>query len=194
MRYRSILFYIRRPRRTYAPTHPLISLSANSTMNTISSQSLITTTFSPSPTPTARQCTPAHRFRSICRSTPSNDGGSSEQQPPPPAINEDLIRRLREAEEEVRADAVHTHTYKQSIHINVQTTQAQVLKKELAAAKAASATSTPSTQDPLPSAPAFKRIDGGDLRRETLAFVGTFIFLSTASSSSLTHSPTYPPT
>jgi hypothetical protein len=56
------------------------------------------------------------------------------------------------------------------------TLQAQRLKKELAVAKAAAATADAGEDAALegatPRPPAVSRIDGGDLRRETLAFVG----------------------
>ena len=51
--------------------------------------------------------------------------------------------------------------------------QAQRLKKELAAAKTDAAAKSPSSGDEEETVQrAAKRIDGGDLRRETLAFVG----------------------
>lgn len=78
------------------------------------------------------------RSRFICRD-------SSGQQPSP--INEDLIARLKAAEEE-----------------------AQRLKKELAAAKSQD-TSASDTEEVEEQRAAAGRIDGGDMRRETLAFV-----------------------
>lgn len=57
--------------------------------------------------------------------------------------------------------------------LNTSYLQAQRLKKELAAARAESGIS-PLPSDVSRTPPA--RIDGGDLRRETLAFVGEFHF------------------
>lgn len=90
------------------------------------------------------QCRASFRGRVIVRA--SNEGDSP--------ISEDLIQRLKSAEEE-----------------------AQRLRQELAAAKAVS---SGSESDEAPAAPAVKppRIDGADLRRETLSFVGElFLFI-----------------
>jgi len=64
-------------------------------------------------------------------------------------MSEDLIARLKAAEEE-----------------------AQRLKKELAAAQMKNGTGAGEGTPAEPRPPATSRIDGGDLRRETLAFVG----------------------
>lgn len=101
-------------------------------------------------------------------------------------INEDLIARLRAAEEEVgRSLVCPTLSFSFSASpcfwyrvANCSCTddfvrlQAQKLKKELAEAQAKMETSS-SDQMPPKTAPS-SRIDGGDLRRETLDFVGRF--------------------
>lgn len=74
---------------------------------------------------------------------PDGAGGSQ------PAISEELLARLKAAEAE-----------------------AQRLKVELADAKAQAVADGTAPAAPPPLLPATKRIDSGDLRRETLAFVG----------------------
>jgi len=116
--------------------------------------------------------------RLICRD------GSQGQSPSP--INEDLIARLKVAEEEVSVwyyffstmGARHAHIVvvrRPFIHLNLQilnynVMQAQKLKKELAAAKSDASVSSPGEEEAVQRAS--KRIDSGDLRRETLSFVG----------------------
>jgi len=55
--------------------------------------------------------------------------------------------------------------------------EAQLLKKQLAAAQAGTSGAAPVEEEQRP--PATSRIDGGDLRRETLAFVGEDIVWNT---------------
>ena len=81
-------------------------------------------------------------------SSSPQQGGTEEGENP--TTSEALIARLRAAEEE-----------------------AKVLKQQLEEAKALAGEDE---GDQKMSGGAAKRIDGGDLRRETLSFVGTYLF------------------
>ena len=112
------------------------------------------------------------RSRFICRD-------SSGQQPSP--INEDLIARLKVAEEEASCHCNYagwitklTEVFQNEKLIEqfLSTLQAQRLKKELAAAKSLPEAEPTAAIEEEERAAAAARIDGGDMRRETLAFVG----------------------
>jgi hypothetical protein len=110
----------------------------------------------------------------------------------PPAVGEELLARLRAAEEEVRWQAalcefvaslfffLSTKNLYSSKHPSMsllRTLQAQRLKKELAATKSSMAEVSGPADVVVRPPPAASRIDGGDLRRETLFSNGAWQLL-----------------